>query len=54
MTTPPRELSAILPSDQPTNIRRRLAIAWGAMKAFPVLASGIKILEWVKGLISNN
>ena len=46
-----RELSAILPSDQPTHIRHRLATVWQAAKALPVLASAIKILEWVRGLL---
>ena len=46
-----RELSAMLPSDQPTHIRQRLATVWQAAKALPVLASAIKILEWVRGLL---
>ena len=46
-----RELSTILPSDQPTHIRQRLATVWQAAKALPVLASAIKILEWVRGLL---
>ena len=46
-----RELSSILPSDQPAHIRQRLATAWHAAKALPVLASTIKILEWVRGLL---
>ena len=46
-----RELSAILPSDQPTHIMQRLATAWHAAKAIPILASAIKILEWVRGLL---
>ena len=46
-----RELSAILPSDQPTHIMQRLATAWHAAKALPVLASAIKILEWVRSLL---
>ena len=46
-----RELSTILPSDQPTHIMQRLATAWHAAKALPVLASAIKILEWVRGLL---
>ena len=46
-----RELSAILPPDQPAHSRQRLATAWHAAKALPVLASAIKILEWVRGLL---
>ena len=46
-----RELSAIMPSDQPTPIRQRFTTAWQAAKALPVFASAIKILEWVRGLL---
>ena len=46
-----RELDAILPSDQPMNVKRRLATAWQAMKALPVIASAIKIMEWARGLL---
>ena len=46
-----RELSAILPPDQPTHIRQRLATVWQGAKALPVLASAIRILEWLRGLL---
>ena len=45
------ELDAIPPSDRPTNIKQRLATIWQASKALPVLASAIKIMEWVRGLL---
>ena len=34
-----------------TGIRGRLATAWHAAKAIPIVASTIKIIEWVKGLL---
>ena len=46
-----RELSANWPSDQTRHIRQRLATVWQAAKALPVLASAIKILEWVRSLL---
>lgn len=46
-----RELDAILPSDQPMNVKRRLTTALQAMKTLPVIASAIKILEWARGLL---
>ena len=45
------EFDAISLSDQSTNVRRRLVAAWQAMKALPVIASAIRIIEWAKGLI---
>ena len=46
-----RELSAIRPSDQPAPSRWRLATIWQAAKALPVVASAIRVLEWVRGLL---
>ena len=46
-----RELSTNLPSDQPVHIRQRLATVWQGAKALPVLASAIRILEWVRSLL---
>ena len=46
-----RELSAIVPPDQPAHSRQRLATAWHAAKALPILASAINILEWVRSLL---
>ncbi len=47
-----KELDTIPLSDQSMNIRRRLVAAWQAIKALPVIASAIKIIEWTKGLVS--
>ena len=47
-----KELDAIPLSERSTNVRRRLVNAWQAMKALPVIASAIRIIEWVKGLLS--
>ena len=46
-----QELEAIPLSDQSMNVRRRLVAAWQAMKALPVVASAIRILEWARGLL---
>ena len=46
-----KELDAISLSDQPMNVRRRLVTAWEAMKALPVIASAIKIIELVRGIL---
>ena len=46
-----REFDAIPIAGQSTGIRRRLATAWQATKALPVIASAIKIIEWTKGLL---
>ena len=45
-----RELEASPLPEQRTNARRRLAAAWQFAKALPIVASAIKITEWVKGL----
>ena len=45
-----KELDAILLPGRSTSIRRRLATAWETTKALPVIASAIKIIEWVRGL----
>lgn len=46
-----KELGAVSPSDGSMNMRRRLVGAWQAMKALPVIASAIKIVEWARGLL---
>ena len=46
-----RELDAIHPTDQSMNLRGRLVTAWQAVKALPVIASAIKIVEWAKALL---
>ena len=46
-----RELDANPPTEQSLNGRRRLVTAWQAMKAIPIIASAIKILEWARGLL---
>ena len=46
-----RELDAIPPTDQSMNVRGRLVTAWQAVKALPVIASAIKIVEWAKALL---
>lgn len=45
-----KELDAVPQPDRSTSIRRRLATAWQAAKALPVIASAIKIIEWARGL----
>ncbi len=45
------ELDITALSAQPMNVKRRLATAWQAMKALPVIASAIKIMEWARGLL---
>ena len=45
------ELDVTVLSDQPMNVKRRLATAWQAMKALPFIASAIKIMEWTRGLL---
>ena len=46
-----KELDAIPLSDQSMNVKRRLAAAWQFVKALPFVASAIKVIEWVKGLL---
>ena len=46
-----RELEAVPRAEQPTNAKRRLVAAWQFVKALPIVASAIKIIEWVKGLL---
>ncbi len=46
-----KEFDAIPLSDQSMDVRRRLVAAWQAMKALPVIASAIKIIEWAKDLL---
>ena len=46
-----KELNAIPLPDQSTNIRGRLVTGWQGMKALPVIASAIKIIEWARGLL---
>ena len=45
------ELDAILPTDRSMNAKRRLTAVWQAMKALPVIASAIKVIEWARGLL---
>ena len=47
-----KELTAITSSDQPIGFKRRLAFVWQAAKTLPLIASAIRIFEWVKGLLS--
>ena len=47
-----RELDAIPLPDRSMNARRRLALAWQAMKALPVIASAIKVIEWARDLLT--
>ena len=46
-----KEFDATPLPDQSTSIWRRTATAWQAVKAFPIIASAIKIIEWVRGLL---
>ena len=46
-----KELEAVPLPEQRTNPKGRLAAAWQFVKALPIVASGIKIIEWVKGLL---
>ena len=45
------ELEAIPLHEQGTDARGRLASAWQFVKALPYVASAIKVIEWVKGLL---
>ena len=46
-----RELDAIPLTDRSMNAKRRLIAALQAMKALPIIASAIKIIEWARGLL---
>ena len=46
-----RELEASSLPEKRTNVMWRLVAAWQFAKALPIVASAIKIIEWVKGLI---
>ena len=46
-----KELEATPLPEQLTNTKRRLTAAWQFAKALPIVASAIKVIEWVKGLI---
>ena len=46
-----RELDGIPLTDRSMNAKRRLIAPWQAMKALPVIASAIKIMEWARGLL---
>lgn len=46
-----KEFNSIPLPDQSTSIWRRVATAWQATKALPIIASAIKILEWIRGLL---
>ncbi len=45
------ELEAIPPHEQGTDAKGRLASAWQSVKALPYVASAIKVIEWVRGLL---
>ena len=47
-----RELEATPLPERRANAKRRLVAAWQFVKALPFIASAIKIIEWVKGLLS--
>ena len=47
-----RELEATPLPEKRANAKRRLVAAWQFVKALPFIASAIKIIEWVKGLLS--
>ena len=47
-----RELDTIPLLDRSMNARRRLALAWQAMKALPVIASAIRVIEWARDLLT--
>ena len=46
-----RELEAVPQVEHRANAKRRLAAAWRFAKELSVVASAIKIIEWVKGLL---
>ncbi len=46
-----KELDLVPLSDQSMNVKRRLAAVWQFVKALPFVASAIKVIEWVKGLL---
>jgi hypothetical protein len=46
-----RELEASPLPEKRTNATRRLVAAWQLAKALPIVASAIKVIEWVKGLL---
>ena len=46
-----KELDAIPLSGQSRSIRTRVATAWQIAKALPILASAIRIVEWMRGLL---
>ena len=46
-----RELEDVPQAEQPTNAKQRLATAWQFAKELSVVASAIKIVEWVRGFL---
>lgn len=46
-----KEFEAVPVAEQSTNVRRRLVAAWQAVKALPVVASAIRIIEWARDLL---
>ncbi len=46
-----RELEAIPLPERRTNAKQRLVAVWQFAKALPIVASAIKVIEWVKSLI---
>ena len=46
-----KELEAVPPPQSPSNAKRKLLAAWKFVKAVPIIAGAIKVIEWVKGII---
>ena len=46
-----REIEVVPQADQPTNVKQRLAAAWQYVRELSVVASAIKIIEWVRGFL---
>ena len=46
-----RELETVPRAEQPTNAKRRLTAVWQFAKELSVVASAIKIIEWVRGFL---
>ena len=47
-----KEFDAVPIAGRSTNVRRRLAASWQAVKALPVVASAIRIIEWARDLLT--
>ena len=46
-----RELDAIPTTEQSMNANPRLTSVWQAVKALPIVAAAIRVIEWVRGLL---